>query len=292
MRKTFTTLAVIAAGAAALGPTAVPASADDPYATYNSYEVLGEYDSLGCTTPYKTGVTGQYGAWGNFIDGCTVTLWCPWNVQRCDVNAGSSIRTYYLWGARVTMNQRLSRFEAGGHNYWFSNRSCEGTDHCEVRDGSVLAAGQSVSVTCNGVSGVTRSGNPAQDHCGIGLYERALDSTSKQGEGQCTDWALYRRPDLAGVVSGDARYWTEEARKAGRTVSKTPSQGAVMVLQPKIMGAFEHGHVAYVESVQRNTYGTPTSFVVSQQNYNGKMYPTTQTIPVSSLPASGVDFIG
>ena len=113
------------------------------------------------------------------------------------------------------------------------------------------------------------------------------------GRGECTDWALDRRPDLAGTVSGNAYLWTAQARAAGRPVSKTPSTGALMVLQRGVMGAdATTGHVAYVESVQRDTNGNPTSFVVSEQNWNGIRTPTTRTIQVSSLPASGVDFIG
>jgi surface antigen len=66
-----------------------------------------------------------------------------------------------------------------------------------------------------------------------------------------------------------------------------------MVLQGGVMGAFAStGHVAYVETVQRDANGNPTSFVVSEQNWNGIRTPTTRTIQASSLPATGVDFIG
>jgi surface antigen len=113
-----------------------------------------------------------------------------------------------------------------------------------------------------------------------------------QGRGECTDWALYKRPDLRSIVSGNAQEWTAQARNAGRPVSKTPSQGAVMVLKGGVMGAgATTGHVTYVESVQRDAYGNPTSFVVSEQNWNGNRYPTTRTIQVRDLPPSGVDFI-
>jgi surface antigen len=66
-----------------------------------------------------------------------------------------------------------------------------------------------------------------------------------------------------------------------------------MVLQGGVMGAgAATGHVAYVESVQRDANGNPTSFLVSEQNWNGNRHSTTRTIQVSSLPPSGVDFIG
>jgi surface antigen len=208
------------------------------------------------------------------------------DVQRCDVSAYSFIDNNYHRGERVTMNARTRRFERGGHVYWRRDGSCDSLDHCVVNDSSVIAPGQSASVQCNGVRAAT-AGNQARDYCNVGLSYRGLDSTSQQGRGECTDWALYRRPDLAGVVSGNAQNWTAEARAAGRTVSKTPSPGALMVLQGGVMGAFvSTGHVAYVESVNQ------TSFVVSQQNWNGIRTPTTQTIQISSLPASGVDFIG
>ena len=114
-----------------------------------------------------------------------------------------------------------------------------------------------------------------------------------QGTGECTDWALYKRPDLRGIVSGNAQLWTEQARSAGRPVSKTVSVGAVMVFQGGVMGAFAAtGHVAYVESVQRDASGNPTSFVISEQNWNGSKSPTSRPIQVRDLPATGVDFIG
>lgn len=113
------------------------------------------------------------------------------------------------------------------------------------------------------------------------------------GRGECTDWALDRRPDLAGTVSGNAQAWTAQARAAGRP--KAPSQGALMVLQGGVMGAgATTGHVAYVESVQRDANDNPTSFLVSEQNWNGNRFSTTRTIQVIALPpnAAGVDFIG
>ena len=297
MRKTLAALAVLATGAVAFGSAASPASADDPNVTYSNGGTPGFSHTYGCATQYKFGGYGQYGAWGNFIDGCTVKLTCPANtglmpVQRCDVSGYSFIENYYYRGERVTMNARIRRFEAGGHLYSWSDKSCAGYDRCEVNDSSVIAPGQSASVQCNGVRSAT-AGNWARDYCSVKLSYRGLDSTSQQGRGECTDWALYRRPDLAGVVSGNAQEWTAEARAVGRTVSKTPSQGALMVLQGGVMGAFSGtGHVAYVESVQRDAYGNPTSFVVSEQNWNGIRTPTKRTIQVSSLPGTGVDFIG
>jgi surface antigen len=288
MRKTIATLAAVAAAAAAFGTIASPASADDPNATTSYGYNPGVFYAYSCATTFKSGVYGQYGAWGNFIDGCTAgRLVCPANVQRCDVNGDSFIENYYHRNERVTMNSTIWRYDAGVHYYARSDKSCNSYyDRCDVHDTSVLAAGQSASVQCNGVRAAT-AGNSAMDYCGVKLTYRALDSTSQQGRGECTDWVLYRRPDLAGVVSGNAQYWRDQARNAGRVVSKTPSQGAVMVLQGGVMGAgASTGHVAYVESVNA------TSFVVSEQNWNGIRTPTKRTIQISSLPSTGVDFIG
>jgi surface antigen len=283
VRKTLATLAAVAA----FGAVAGPASADDPNVTYANGYSPGVFQAYSCATTFKSGVLGQYGAWGNFIDGCTVRLICPADVQRCDVDGNSFIENYYHRNERVTMNARIRRYDAGVHLYGWSDKSCDSSyDRCDVNDSSVIAAGQSASVQCNGVRAAT-AGNSAMDYCGVILRYRALDRTSQQGRGECTDWALYRRPDLAGVVSGNAQNWTAGARAAGRTLSKTPTQGAVMVLQGAVMGAgASTGHVAYVESVNS------TSFVVSEQNWNGIRTPTTRTIQVSSLPGTGVDFIG
>ena len=99
MRKTLATLAAMAAGAAAFGTVASPASADDPNATYLQGGTTGASRTLSCQTKYKPGVLGQYGAWGNYIDGCTVKLDCPANTglyrsSSCDVSGDSFIDNY------------------------------------------------------------------------------------------------------------------------------------------------------------------------------------------------------
>jgi surface antigen len=303
MRTTLAALATVATAAVAFGTAASPASADDPNVTYSHGGTMAFSRTLGCTTQYKTGVLGQYGASGYFIDGCTVKLDCPSHtglasVKHCDVSGYSFIDTYYDRGDRVSMNSRIRRLDAGGRVSGWSDRSCWGPNRCENTDSSVIYPGQSASVQCNGVR-EARAYNWAQAYCSVKLSYRAADPPAKTpigtqvGSGECTDWALDRRPDLRAIVSGNAQNWAAQARTAGRPMSKTPSQGAVMVLQGGVMGAFAGtGHVAYVESVQRDAAGNPTSFVVSEQNWNGNRHSTTRTIQVGSLPATGVDFIG
>lgn len=72
MRKT---IAIMLAAAALVGLGAQPAAADDPDAQVSSSSSWF-YQSQECWTPYRHGVYGQYGAWGNYVDGCTVGLRC------------------------------------------------------------------------------------------------------------------------------------------------------------------------------------------------------------------------
>ena len=108
------------------------------------------------------------------------------------------------------------------------------------------------------------------------------------GDGDCADYALDRRPDLAGVVNGNAGLWADQARAAGRPVDKTPHVGDVMVFQPGVQGAdATTGHVA-VESVNGNTVH------ISEQNFQwngvGGLGQVTQR-DVDISDTSRIDFI-
>ena len=66
--------------------------------------------------------------------------------------------------------------------------------------------------------------------------------------GQCTWYALGRRPDLTGIVAGNASRWLEAA--AGRALEGTrPRVGALAVWAPDTGPAASEGHVAYVAAV-------------------------------------------
>jgi len=81
--------------------------------------------------------------------------------------------------------------------------------------------------------------------------------------GQCTWYAAGRRPDLNGVVHGNAGEWLAEAR--GRVPEgTTPVVGAIAVWLSNTGGAYGAGHVAYVAAVsggsvtvQDFNWGTP-----------------------------------
>lgn len=75
--------------------------------------------------------------------------------------------------------------------------------------------------------------------------------------GNCTWWALYKRPDLKGVCTGDAVRWYDQAVAAKIPVGMDPAVGSIAVFR---YGTY--GHVAYVEEIYSN--GT---FRVSEMGY-------------------------
>lgn len=145
--------AVVAAALAGLGVAASPAAADDPAAVPWSY--YGQNNLLtGCTTPPKAGVPGQWGAWGSYVDGCTVRTWCPDYAVRCRVTGEAWIGRWDGWtGQWVTLNSRLRRFYRSGALMGWQDTSCGGVDYCAPNPPltAMILGGQSVSEQCNGV---------------------------------------------------------------------------------------------------------------------------------------------
>lgn len=80
------------------------------------------------------------------------------------------------------------------------------------------------------------------------------DEENGYPKGQCTWWALLKRPDIPFFPgpSGDARNWAESARRArpGFRIGSAAKPGAVVVFQPGRAGAGPFGHVAYVVRVK------------------------------------------
>jgi hypothetical protein len=152
MRKTIATLLALAAlGASAQSAAAVPVG-DNPNATFVTYEEdesSGNYQ--GCTTPWSVGVPGQFGAWGNYVAGCTSRQTCR-AVHYCDVMGQSQIETVLGNRPRVTMNTRMRKFHGGAVVGW-RDLSCTGAVWCSAYDytGYRLLPGEEASVQCNGV---------------------------------------------------------------------------------------------------------------------------------------------
>jgi surface antigen len=91
--------------------------------------------------------------------------------------------------------------------------------------------------------------------------------------GYCTYYVASRRNI---PWNGNAWQWYGNAQAYGRPVGRTPVPGAVMVTWESSVG-----HVAYVESVNGNT------FTVSEMNYAGYGVRSSRTISTSSVPLIG-----
>jgi surface antigen len=131
----------------------------------------------------------------------------------------------------------------------------------------------------------------AQHRATVAVYMR---------NGQCTDWAWRKRPDVVERIYEasieakllgrpfpkfdlDARYWATLARAAGLRVAATPVAGAIVVWQPGVEGAGAPGHVAYVEYVGGG------SFRFSEMNAGAPFVLARRTL--STAPVAGRLFI-
>jgi surface antigen len=124
--------------------------------------------------------------------------------------------------------------------------------------------------------------------------------------GECTDWAARMRPDIIAAVEEhaystwsahprgtpravtqwQAHNWVNYATWAGLPTGHRPRVGAVLVLQPHVLGAGPVGHVAYVVHVAPNG-----AFTVSgmRQPLAGRV--TDWKLPASAARRRGVSFI-
>jgi hypothetical protein len=78
--------------------------------------------------------------------------------------------------------------------------------------------------------------------------------------GNCTWWASYKRPDLKGIIHGNAHEWYANARDdLGFDVGSEPKIGSIAVFSSP-------SHVAYVEGASDDG-----SFSASEMDYSGKL---------------------
>lgn len=140
MRKILPTLIALVA----LAASAQPAAADAP-STVTTNEYPGWHASTNCMTEWQWGEYGANGAWGDYIDGCTVARECPW--ARCMVEVNTIIETEERTGHRVTANMRVRSGSS------FYDESCEGVDGCVIHSewAYPIYQGTWVSVQGNGV---------------------------------------------------------------------------------------------------------------------------------------------
>lgn len=83
----------------------------------------------------------------------------------------------------------------------------------------------------------------SQDCCGY--HDPNPNYFSCYGCGNCTWWSLYSRPDLNGVVTGNASQWLSQAQGAGRPTGSTPEVDSICC--DNDFGGY--GHVSYVIQV-------------------------------------------
>ncbi len=94
------------------------------------------------------------------------------------------------------------------------------------------------------------------------------------GRGQCVDWASYMRPDLGGLMLGNANAWARNAAARGYAVDRTPSAGAIFQTS-----SGWYGHVGYVEAVNGDG-----SITVTEMNYSYVPYRVIRaTIPANKV---------
>ena len=169
MRKITALLVAVAA----IGATAQSAAAD----THADFQVInyGPSKLFKCISDEQVGVLGQYGAWGDYIDGCTVELNCPptATTTTCVVWEHSTIDTQTQRGDRVTQNARLRVIsDRTGEVVWFRDHSCSGVNYCENMDHVRMYTNNRASVQCNGVRQDVPVFNRASNTCEIRMdYE-------------------------------------------------------------------------------------------------------------------------
>ncbi len=100
--------------------------------------------------------------------------------------------------------------------------------------------------------------------------------------GECTWYASYMRQDIPDNVDfGNAEQWDSVARREGFIVGETPRQEAIAVYEGWLGEIDDPGHVAYVESVQGE------SFTVSEMHWGGLCFNEGR----GDVTRNGVSFI-
>jgi hypothetical protein len=164
MRKLVILVSIIAAALAAMAGTA-RADVSNPQVNVVDY---GPTKQITCITPYAQGVVGQFGAWGDYIDGCLVIISCPLSSPGCDAYEQTSINEVNpSYRSRVTQNARIRIYNKSGGIARFRDNSCSGTSSCSNSRHLTLTNKQMASVQCNGVREHQLFYDPAYNSCSI-----------------------------------------------------------------------------------------------------------------------------
>ncbi|KAK9765574.1 hypothetical protein K7432_005995 [Basidiobolus ranarum] len=200
-------------------------------------------------------------------------------------NSGSDNEGYNQSGSgkRKSKGNNNSSY---GENTKNSSNNDDNNDDSEGSDyGSQSSTGskkkQNNDDSATSTDGSKKNSKETEGNTGSGKLEFRFHN------GQCTDWADARYAQLTGhhiSWSGDARTWASKARSAsGWTVSATPKQPSIIVIQPGVQGTGSPGHVAVVEKIDSSG-----SVSTSNYNYNGGPYIQKSA---TFKTGNGVDFI-
>jgi surface antigen len=113
-----------------------------------------------------------------------------------------------------------------------------------------LVAQQAATATA-----ITHQGSGSYNPPPVPYYGGGSGGLNRFAFGQCTYWANMRYHALTGFWvpwSGNAYQWYYGASASGWVVSSTPKVPSIMVLQPGVQGASWLGHVAIVESINKD----------------------------------------
>jgi surface antigen len=113
-----------------------------------------------------------------------------------------------------------------------------------------LVAQQAATATA-----ITHQGSGSYNPPPVPYYGGGSGGLNRFAFGQCTYWANMRYHALTGFWvpwSGNAYQWYYGAKASGWVVSSTPKVPSIMVLQPGVQGASWLGHVAIVESINKD----------------------------------------
>jgi hypothetical protein len=162
VRKILTAVAAMAV----MAVMAQPAAADDPGATPFRF-TNNNNELVGCSTPYRTGVFGQYGANGYFHDGCTAKAYCASYARWCKVTGVGSIGVSNTNGTYMTLNAKLRRFYRSGAINGWEDGSCADYNSCSRTLNANLLSSQAASIQCNGVRQNVPTPNTAYVRCHV-----------------------------------------------------------------------------------------------------------------------------
>ena len=168
------------------------------------------------------------------------------------------------------------------------------SSHNHIANPNLIYANQVICIASKGTVNSIVHASTSKQYVPLNTISVHISTAATTGSvnvfpyGQCTWWANQRYFQLHGVfvpwrTHANAWEWTARARQFGWHVSRLPTVGSIINLQPWVQGAYGLGHVAVVERVLRNGH-----VIASTMNWGA--YPWRVTY-VQFTPGPGVTFI-